>query len=201
MVDKGQGAKYLEEYVSVRFIIKQSSLPLLVCIISGLFAGVVLASMEDALSALPGLLVLIPPLLGMRGSIAGAFGSRLGSALHQGIIKPDLRGDENLVHSVIASLGEGATMAVVIAFLAYAMTLALGRECIGIVSLATVSLTVWALSAFILIGLVMIFAFTIFKHGIDPDNVMGPMVTSAGDVLTVLAFFIAVRIIIGGGVG
>jgi len=190
-------AKYLEEYVSVRFVIRQSALPLLICVISGLFAGVVLGSMEDALSALPGLLVLIPPLLDTRGNIAGALGSRLGSALHQGIIKPDLRGDENLVHSVIASLGEGAAMAVVIAFLAYVTTLALGRECIGIVSLAAVSLTVWALSAFILISLVVVFAFTIFKRGIDPDNVMGPMVTSLGDVLTVLALFIAVRIVMG----
>jgi len=197
MLEKEQGAKYLEEYVSVRFVIRQSALPLLICIISGLFAGVVLGSMEDVLSAFPGLLVLIPPLLDTRGNIAGAFSSRLGSALHQGIIKPDLRGDANLVHTIVASLGEGAVMAVVIAILAYAATLALGRECIGIVSLTAVSLMVWALSAFILIGLVAVFAFSAFKHGIDPDNIMGPMVTSAGDVFTVLAFFIAVRIITG----
>ncbi|MDI6888834.1 MAG: magnesium transporter [Methanocellales archaeon] len=197
MLEKKQGAKYLEEYVSVRFIIRQSSLPLLICIIFDMFAGVVLGSMEGALSILPGLLVLIPPLLDERGNIAGAFGSRLGSALHQGLIRPDLRGDKNLVHSVAASLGEGATMAVVIASLAYVTMLVLGRESIGIISLVAISLMVWALSAFILISLVMVFAFTVFKHGIDPDNVMGPMVTSAGDVLTVLALFIAVRIIMG----
>ena len=42
-----------------------------------LVASITLASITDTLKALPGLLILIPAILGMRGTVFGAIGARL----------------------------------------------------------------------------------------------------------------------------
>src|SRR3954452_20007299 len=49
-----------------------------------LLAGLTLGSIPGTLEALPGLLVLVPAAIGMRGNVFGALGSRLGTAAHTG---------------------------------------------------------------------------------------------------------------------
>src|SRR5436305_11334330 len=56
-----------------------------------LLAGLALASMTGALIRLPGLIVLVPAAIGMRGNIFGALGSRLGTSIHGGTVVPTLR--------------------------------------------------------------------------------------------------------------
>ncbi len=57
---------------------------------AGFVAGLTLASITDTLEALPGLLVLIPAAVGMRGTIFGAIGARLGTANAAGLFEPTL---------------------------------------------------------------------------------------------------------------
>ena len=49
-----------------------------------LLAGLTLGSITGTLESLPGLLVLVPAAIGMRGNVFGALGSRLGTAIHTG---------------------------------------------------------------------------------------------------------------------
>jgi mgtE-like transporter len=49
-----------------------------------LIAGITLASAEDRLESIPGLLALIPAAIGMRGAIFGALGSRLATGILTG---------------------------------------------------------------------------------------------------------------------
>ncbi|MBU2617638.1 MAG: magnesium transporter [Euryarchaeota archaeon] len=189
--------EYIEEYASVSSIVKQSLPLLLICIMLGLFAGVVLVSMESSLKALPGLLVLVPAILDTRGNIFGAFGSRLGSALHQGLIQPELKRDENLVHSITAALGEGVIISILLAVTAHYVILALGRESIGIIPLTAISLIAGVGSGLVLTALIIVLAFAGYRRGIDPDNITGPIATTAGDVLAMLALFMAAEIVLG----
>jgi mgtE-like transporter len=189
--------EYIEEYASVCSVVKQTLPLLLICVMSGLFAGVVLEGMESSLKALPGLLVLVPAILDTRGNIFGAFGSRLGSALHQGLVQPELTRDKNLIHSTAAALGEGAIMSIMMAVIVYYVMLVLGRECIGLLPLMLVSVLTWAMSGVILTVLVILLTFAGYRRGIDPDNISGPIVTSAGDVFAMLALFIATKIVLG----
>ncbi|MDI6639322.1 MAG: magnesium transporter [Methanocellales archaeon] len=189
--------EYIEEYASVSSIVKQSLPLLLICIMLGLFAGVVLGSMESSLKALPGLLVLVPAILDTRGNIFGAFGSRLGSALHQGLIQPELKRDENLVHSITAALGEGVIISILLAVTAHYVILALGRESIGIIPLTAISLIAGVGSGLVLTALIIVLAFAGYRRGIDPDNITGPIATTAGDVLAMLALFMAAEIVLG----
>jgi len=70
-----------------------------------LLAGLALGSMTHTLTTLPGLLVLVPAAIGMRGNIFGALGSRLGrrgeqvsGTVHVGAVEhPQVRGPEPVV--------------------------------------------------------------------------------------------------------
>jgi hypothetical protein len=85
----------------------RSALPtLVVSAIGGLLAGVLLGGMKAQLATVQGLLVMIPAFLAIRGSVYGALGSRLSSALHQGLLDPHLTSDDRLVAAVLA----GATV-------------------------------------------------------------------------------------------
>jgi mgtE-like transporter len=63
-----------------------------------LLAGLALASMTGALTRLPGLFVLVPAAIGMRGNIFGALGSRLGTSIHAGTFEPTLRNRRGSVY-------------------------------------------------------------------------------------------------------
>src|SRR4029079_2428579 len=52
-----------------------------------LVAGLTLGSITHTLDGLPGLLVLVPAAIGMRGNVFGALGSRLGTLIHTGTFR------------------------------------------------------------------------------------------------------------------
>ncbi len=188
---------YLEEYASVYSIVKQTLPLLLICVMLGLLAGIALGGMKSSLEALPGLLVLVPAILATRGNIFGAFGSRLGSALHQGLIRPEMSRDENLMRIIAAALVEGAIMSIFMAVVAHYVILVLGRESIGIIPLAAIALIAGLVSGIVLALLIIVLAFAGYRRGIDPDNITGPIATTAGDLLAMLALFMAAEIVLG----
>src|ERR1043165_10006263 len=58
-----------------------------------LVTGLTLASITNTLTTLPGLFILIPAAIGMRGNIFGALGSRLGPQIHAGTFRLSSRVD------------------------------------------------------------------------------------------------------------
>src|SRR4051794_41461672 len=62
--------------------LRQALAALLVSSAGDLLAGLTLGAITHTLEDLPGLLVLVPAAIGMRGNIFGALGSRLGTAIH-----------------------------------------------------------------------------------------------------------------------
>ena len=74
--------------------LKQALAALLVSSAGDLIAGVTLGAITDTLEhLLPGLLVLVPAAIGMRGNIFGALGSRLGTSIHTGTFRLSRRRD------------------------------------------------------------------------------------------------------------
>ncbi len=58
-----------------------------------LVTGLTLASITHTLQTLPGLFILIPAAIGMRGNIFGGLGSRLGTQIHAGTFRVSRRID------------------------------------------------------------------------------------------------------------
>ncbi|CAN5193385.1 magnesium transporter [soil metagenome] len=157
----------------------------------GLSAGLVLGSMQGLLARLPGLLVLVPAAIGMRGAIFGALGARLGTGILTGQFTPGLRRGEltgdNVAASALLTLSSSALAAVA----ARATAAAFGLETISLWHLMVVSMVGGVLSsAFVLVG-VLLLARTALSRGWDMDAVGSPIITATGDVVTLPALVVA----------
>ena len=84
-----QRATFLWELKS---FVRESMLAVLVSLVIVVLAGVLFSSLREALIALPGLMLLVPGALAMRGNIYASLGARLGTALHTGQLSAQARG-------------------------------------------------------------------------------------------------------------
>ncbi|MDD4249506.1 MAG: divalent cation transporter, partial [Methanosarcina sp.] len=78
--------RYLSEYASVSSIVREALPFELMATVGGVIAGIILSGMTSELEMIPGLIVIYPGLLGLRGNISSTLGSRLGRAIHMGLI-------------------------------------------------------------------------------------------------------------------
>lgn len=167
---------------------------LLVSALGGLLAGAILGGMEAELEAVPGLLVVVPAFLAIRGSVYGSLGSRLSSALHQGLIEPRFAPSDRLVGAVAAALLNGLAASLVAAMLAFGILNALGRRVAPLWTLALIALIGGALAGVVLIAVIVVVVFGGYRRGMNPDNLVGPTVTTAGDIFGMAALYVATRI-------
>ena len=173
-------------------------------LLGGLLAGVVLGGMRAELRAVPGLLVLVPALLATRGNVYGSLGARLATALHQGFLEPRVfGGDRRLVAAVAAALANGVFASAFAAVAAFIVLSALGRVVASVWTLLGVSVLAGLLSGVVLTAVVVSVVFAGYRRGRNPDTLVGPIVTTTGDVFGVLFLLLAVRVVLalGGGGG
>jgi len=169
---------------------------LILLAIAELFTGCILWNMATMFDNTPGLIVIVPAIIDLRGNINGALGSRLGSAAHLGLIDVkkvfNKETKENVKASVVMSVGT----ALLLGFLGWLTSTALGYNANALI-LITVTLIAGTLAGLILalatVGIVIV----AFKRGLDPDNVAGPFLATIGDIITVICLFGAV-ILVGG---
>jgi mgtE-like transporter len=85
---------------SERRTLRQGLVALTLSTAASFVAGLTLGHLTDTLGLLPGLLVLIPAAVGMRGTIFGAIGARLGTSAAAGLFEVNLRRDGVLGQNV-----------------------------------------------------------------------------------------------------
>ncbi len=174
--------------------IKQS-LPLLIaCGIGEVIVGIIFGGMKESLEEIPGLIVLIPAIIGLRGNIATALGSRLGSAIHLGVIDFSENWKDETRENVVASLFLSLLMSGMIGFLAYITCSILGFG-VSPMKLISIAMIAGLLSGIILAFLAIFIAYISFRKGYDPDNVTGPSLATIGDIITIGCIFTAAVII------
>jgi mgtE-like transporter len=171
-------------------------------LVGGLLAGVVLGGMRAELRAVPGLIVLVPALLATRGNVYGSFGARLATALHQGLIEPHARaGDPRLRSAVAAALANGLLVSVLAAVAAFLVLTLLGRPVVALATLVTIAAIAGVLTGAVLAAAVMLVVFAGYRRGYNPDTIVGPAVTTTGDVFGLLFLLFAVRVVLALGNG
>lgn len=175
----------------------KQSLPLIImCGLGAIVAGSTLGLMTDLFQEIPGLLVVIPAIIAMRGNISTALGSRLGSAYHLGAIDKDNLWNNDLKQNIMGSLTLSLTMSFLIGILAYLTSLFMGANPNALLIISIV-LVAGILSALILTLMTIVIIFLVFKRGWDPDNVTGPALATFGDIITMACIFSS-AIFIGG---
>src|SRR5690242_2978141 len=93
-----------------------------------LLAGLTLGSITGTLDSLPGLLVLVPAAIGMRGNVFGALGSRLGTSVHAGTFRLSRRLDTLVGQNLAASISLSLSISLVLAVLAKAISVGFGLD-------------------------------------------------------------------------
>lgn len=173
----------------------RGALPTLaVSAVGGLLAGSVLGEMDAELEAVPGLLVMVPAFLAIRGSVYGSLGSRLSSALHQGLIDPVFEVDRRLVDAATAAVLNGLLASLFAALLTFGLLSALDAPHAPLSTLVFIALLGGALAGLALTVSIVVVVFTGFRRGLNPDNLVGPAVTTAGDVFGMASLFVAARV-------
>jgi len=187
---------------SLRYHITPSTLKegfsgLLLMSLMSLVAGMVLGKMTGMLESLPALILLITPAIGMRGNIFGAMGSRLGTALHTGMFSTSLKSYSILSQNIYASMINTVLISFALGLMAWGVALLLKIESIGMVEFVLISMIGGIISSFFVLLITVGVAVTGYKRGWDIDNMSAPIITAAGDMVTLPALFLAV-ILIGG---
>ena len=181
------GAYWFQERVSIR----RGLGALLVAAFTGMIAGLVLGGATGTLEALPGLLLLVPAAIGMRGSIYGALASRLSTAIHLGEYERELRWRGFVGRQVEATSLLTLGTSVVIAAMAWAFAAVLGLPTIPIWHLVVIATVGGVLSSALLLVLTVALSRYAQAHDWNMDDVGAPTITVAGDVLTVPALLLA----------
>lgn len=172
--------------------IRQSLAALLVSSGGDLVAGLTLASITHTLEDLPGLIVLVPAAIGMRGNIFGALGSRFGTAIHTGTFRVSARRTSVMGQNVLASVVLTLSISLALAVLAKTVASAFGvSETISLADFVVISILGGVLSSLVVLGLTVGVAAVAARRGWDMDNVAAPIVTAAGDMVTLPALFLA----------
>lgn len=181
----------------------EAALPALAAsLVGGLLAGVVLGGMQAELRAVPGLLVAVPALLATRGNVYGSLGARLSTGLHQGLVEPHIDlGDERLRGAAAAALANGLLACAVAAVAVFLILTLLGDTVAPLRTLLAISLLSGLLSGIALTVVVVLVVFAGYRRGHDPDSLVGPVVTTTGDVFGVAFLLLSVRVVLAAGGG
>ncbi len=177
---------------SERRTLRQGTVALGLSTCAGFVAGLVLGSITGTLEKLPGLLVLIPAAVGMRGTIFGAMGARFGTGVASGLFEPTLeRGSlmrRNVVVGILSSLLSSFYLAAVAKLVASAFA---KGAVISFWDLVTISVIGGVLASAIALLVTVGMAVLSFRKGWDLDAVSTPMVTAIGDMVTLPCLFLA----------
>jgi len=165
---------------------------LFMLVVVALLAGLTLGHNTDRLEELPGLLLMVPAAIALRGNIFGALGARLGTAIHAGTFRLSMRPSSVVGENVLASLVLTLGTSVALAILAKGAAVVFGIA--GSIDLAAF-ITISVVGGFLSSTAVLVTALGLtagsVRFGWDPDNVTAPLVTAVGDVATVPALVLA----------
>jgi mgtE-like transporter len=170
-----------------------SSIPLLsLTAIIELAAGQILQDNSEILFMLPIFFISIPVINSVGGNIGTILGARLASGLHMGTITYTFR-DKIMHQNFFTALALGIITFSILAILIYY---------IGYFGGITMGLKLPEYMVIIIItGIVLVFmisfisittAFISFKHGLDPDDMVAPVVTTFGDSLGIILLIVII---------
>lgn len=172
--------------------VAHSLIALTLLALTAVIAGVTLGESTETLQEFPGLLLMVPAAIALRGNIYGALGSRLGTSIHTGTFRLSLRPTSVVGENVLASLILTLTVSLALAILAKATAVVFGvANSISFADFIVISLVGGLLASVAVLIVALLLAAGSVRYGWDPDNVTAPLVTATGDVATVPSLIIA----------
>jgi len=182
----------LQSLLGPRDVIRQSLVSLSLNSSTSFVAGAVLGSITNTFERFPGLLVLVPAAIGLRGNVFSALGNRLSTAIHLGNFRLSMRRQSLMGQNVAASMVLTLMLSLLLAVVAKTVAVALGvMHTISVLDLALISIVGGALASVVVLVATIVLAAGSVRFGWDLDNLIAPLVSTLGDVLTLPALWLA----------
>lgn len=175
---------------------KQGFVAVCIAALTSLIAGLVLAGMSHRIDEVPGLFVLIPVSIGMRGNIFGALSARLGTSIHSGLFEVSRNKNGLLYQNIVSATLLTIATSVAMGLLARAIAALLGLETASLWDFISVALLGGLLSSVVVLAVTVVVSVTSYRRGWDLDSVGAPLITAIGDVVT-LPSILAASYIVG----
>ncbi len=160
----------------------REALPVLTMLgIIEIFAGTVLSKSD--FHGIPGLIAIIPALISIRGNVAGSFASRLGSMAHLGTFDPKhpFRTSRDGMIAVIVMSVFLSTLAVTVAYIGFSVA-GVQMNYAGVLTVVLFT----SLTSSTFLSFLSVYSVSLaFRKGVDPDNVVTPLIATIGDFVTV----------------
>jgi len=172
-------------------VFRESFYPLLFASITGLLTGLFLSGFSSYLTDYPGILVLIPGAIAMRGNIFASMGSRLGTAIHTGELTIPFTKSRSFVKAVKLSLVQTIILSFYLGILTYLVSLWFLPNRMSMEEYVTISVVAGLISGFFLLIFTVFIVYTGYGKEWDVDNVSVPLITAMGDIITVPSVFLS----------
>lgn len=164
--------------------------------IGELFAGSILGKMHERLELIPGLIILVPAIMGLRGNIGTALGSRLSASLHLGIIKKKFAFSTFNMHNAGAGFSLSFAVSIIIGICSKFACQIFGLPSIPLVNLLLIAILASVMASVMLIPTTVALTYFAYNKRLDPDNIVAPIIGMIGDVITVFVVFLAADIVL-----
>jgi mgtE-like transporter len=175
-------------YYTVTGIMRRGLPVLLVAAIISITAGQLLHAGQDMLLDFPVLLILIPPLIKVGGDTGSILGARLSSAFHLGLAEPV--GGVVVRNNIMACLMIGCVSCVVLSVAVWAAAILLNID-VAYGLLLKITVIAGCIEMVVVFAATIGIAFVAHRHGLDPDDVVIPLITAIGDIVGIVAVFVA----------
>jgi len=181
-------------------MMRQSLFALMLCAVADLVAGLSLGMFSSYLELVPGLLVLVPGAIGMRGNVYATLGSRLGTYLHTGELSATLEERALVGQLLFASVSQTLALSCLLALLAKGVMLVMGMPSVSVQTLLVISVLGGVFAAVVMLTATVLITTRSVRKGWDPDNITTPLITATGDLVTIPLLILAAHIVLMLGV-
>ena len=176
---------------SERVTMRQGFVAVTIASLTSLVAGLTLAGMSHRIEDIPGLFVLIPVSIGMRGNIFGALAARLGTAVHTGLFEVSRDREGILFQNVAAATLLTIATSVAMGLLARSIASLVGIATVAVWDMVLVAVVGGLISSAIVLALTVLLSVRAQRRGWDLDSVGAPLITAIGDVVTLPCLLLA----------
>jgi mgtE-like transporter len=190
--DPRRRARRLWDYLrSERRTLRQGFAALMLSTGAGIVAGVTLGSISKTFVLLPSLFILIPAAVGMKGTIFGAIGARLGTSTHAGLFEVSWNRTGVLYQNVFVGIVTTFSSSLYLAALARMSAVAFGLRSISFFDFVSISVIGGLLGSAVAMALTVGLSIVSFRRGYDLDAVSTPIVTASSDMVTIPSLYLA----------
>ncbi len=171
--------------------LKEGAVSLMLCNLGDYISGYFLQIFQPIIMHAEILLALLPAASDARGDVYSSYGSRLGTLLHLGMAKKLIRAELMALSSILILINTW------IGLLTFIVSVVFGRYHLEPYTTVFVAVLSAVISSILMIPSTTWLAFTSFRKGINPDNIVAPIATLFGDMVTVPTIVFAYLIATG----